>query len=90
MMIDPGGLLLVVPTYMQFQLQFFWWGWPKKKLNLDILFYYPEYHTEHRWRCSNYPTTLAVSTLIILLSKMLKISKLINYLTNICQSCKVI
>jgi hypothetical protein len=30
-MIGPGGLLLVVPTHMQFQLQFYWWGWPKKR-----------------------------------------------------------
>jgi hypothetical protein len=52
-MIGPGGLLLVVRTYMQFQLRFYWWGCPKKQqLNLDILFYYPEWHTEHRWRCS--------------------------------------
>jgi hypothetical protein len=29
-MIGPGGLLLVVPTYMQFQLQFYWWGCHKK------------------------------------------------------------
>ncbi len=28
-------------------------GLPKQiQLNLDILFYYPEWHTEHRWRCS--------------------------------------
>jgi hypothetical protein len=33
-MIGPGGLLLVVPTYMQFELQFYFWQ--KKKLNLDI------------------------------------------------------
>jgi hypothetical protein len=26
----PGGLLLVVPTYMQFWLRFYWWGCPKK------------------------------------------------------------
>jgi hypothetical protein len=25
-MIGPGGLLLVVPMYMQFRLQFYWWG----------------------------------------------------------------
>jgi hypothetical protein len=30
-MIGLGGLLLVVPTYMQFQLQFYWWGCQKKK-----------------------------------------------------------
>ncbi len=44
-MIGPGGLLLVVPTYLQFQLQFYWWGCQKKKqLNLRhfILFYYPK------------------------------------------------
>jgi hypothetical protein len=29
-MIGPGGLLLVVPTYMQFQLQFYWWGCQNK------------------------------------------------------------
>jgi hypothetical protein len=28
-MIGPGGLLLVVATYMQFPLQFYWWGCPK-------------------------------------------------------------
>jgi hypothetical protein len=52
-MIGPGGLLLVVPTYMPIQLQFLLVGLPKQiQLNLDILFYYPEWHTEHRWRCS--------------------------------------
>jgi hypothetical protein len=36
-MIVPGGLLLIVPTYMQFRLQFYWWGCPQKnQLNLDI------------------------------------------------------
>ncbi len=30
-MIGPGGLLLVVPTYTQFQLQFNWWGGQNKK-----------------------------------------------------------
>ncbi len=28
-MIGPGGLLLVVSIYLQFQLQFYWWGCPK-------------------------------------------------------------
>ncbi len=37
------------------------------------------------WICSTYPPTLAISTLIILFSKMLKILKLINYLTNMFQ-----
>jgi len=31
-MIGTGGLLLVVPTYMQFQSQFYWWGCQKKKI----------------------------------------------------------
>jgi hypothetical protein len=54
--IGPGGLLLVVPMYMQFSLQFYWWGCRKiKHLNYDISFYYPEWHTEHRWRCSKLP-----------------------------------
>jgi hypothetical protein len=35
-MIGPGGLLLVLPTYIQFQLQFYWWGYQKKQRNLDI------------------------------------------------------
>jgi hypothetical protein len=36
-MIGPGGLLVVVPTYIQFQLQFYWWGCQKNnQLNLDI------------------------------------------------------
>jgi hypothetical protein len=36
-MIGPGGLLLVVLMYMQFQLQFYWWSCRKKKqINLDI------------------------------------------------------
>jgi hypothetical protein len=35
-MIGPGGLLLVVPTYMQFHLQFYSWGCHKKQLNFDI------------------------------------------------------
>jgi hypothetical protein len=29
-MIGPGGMLLVVPTYMQFQLQFYWWVCQKR------------------------------------------------------------
>jgi hypothetical protein len=37
-MIGPGGFLLVVPTYMQFLLQFYWWGCQKKNLNFDINF----------------------------------------------------
>ncbi len=37
MLIGPGGLLLVVPTYMQFQLDSFIGGVAKnKQLNLDI------------------------------------------------------
>jgi hypothetical protein len=30
-MISPGGLLLVVPTYMQFEFQFYWWGFTQEK-----------------------------------------------------------
>ncbi len=36
-MIGPGGLLLVVPTYMQFELQFYWWGYQKEKPKLRHL-----------------------------------------------------
>jgi hypothetical protein len=36
-MIGPGGLLLVVPTYMQLQLQFYWWGCQRKKAKLRHL-----------------------------------------------------
>jgi hypothetical protein len=36
-MIGPGGFLLVVPTYMQFQLQFYWWGCQKKTAKLRHL-----------------------------------------------------
>jgi hypothetical protein len=36
-MIGPGGLLLVVPTYMQFHLQFYWWGCQKKTAKLRHL-----------------------------------------------------
>ncbi len=36
-MIGPGGLLLVVPTYMQFELQFYWWGCQKEKPKLRHL-----------------------------------------------------
>jgi hypothetical protein len=32
-MIAPGGLLLVVPTYMQFRFQFYGWGYEKKVNN---------------------------------------------------------
>jgi len=35
-MIGPGGLLLVVPTYMQFQLQFIGGVAKKSQLNLDV------------------------------------------------------
>jgi len=51
-MIGPGGFFLVVPMYLQFQLQFYWWGCPKNTAELRH-FYYPDWHTEHRWRCSN-------------------------------------
>jgi hypothetical protein len=34
-MIGPGGLLLVVPTYMQFQ--FYWWSCQKKEAKLRDL-----------------------------------------------------
>jgi hypothetical protein len=35
-MIGPDGLLLVVPTFMQFQLQFYWWGCKKKKTTTKL------------------------------------------------------
>ncbi len=35
--VGPGGVLLVVPTYMQFQLQFYWWGCQKKSAILKHL-----------------------------------------------------
>jgi hypothetical protein len=35
-MIGPSGLLLVVPTYLQVQLQFIGGVAKKKQLNLDI------------------------------------------------------
>jgi len=35
--IGPGGLLLVVSTYMQFQFQFYWWGCQKKTAKLRHL-----------------------------------------------------
>jgi hypothetical protein len=34
-MIGPGGLQLVVPTYLQFQLQFYWWGCQKNTAKLS-------------------------------------------------------
>jgi len=38
-MIGLGGLVIIVPTYLQFQLQFYWWGCQKKQqLNLYIYF----------------------------------------------------
>jgi hypothetical protein len=36
-MIGPGGVPLVVPTYMQFQLLFYWWGCQKKSAQLNHL-----------------------------------------------------
>jgi hypothetical protein len=36
-MIGLGGLLLVVPTYMQLQSQFYWWGCQQKKAKLRHL-----------------------------------------------------
>jgi len=36
-MIGSGGLLLVVPTNMQFPLQFYWWGCQKKTAKLRDL-----------------------------------------------------
>ncbi len=36
-MIGPDGLLLVVPTYLQFHLQFYWWGCQKTKAKLRHL-----------------------------------------------------
>jgi hypothetical protein len=36
-MIGPGDFLLMLPTDMQFQLQFYWWGCKKKEqLNLEF------------------------------------------------------
>ncbi len=43
-MIGPGGLLLVVPSDMQFQVQFYWWGCQKNTAKQG--------HIEHPWRCS--------------------------------------
>jgi hypothetical protein len=51
-MIGQDGLLLVVLAYMQFQLQFYWWGRQKKQLYLEIQFYCPQWDTEHWWRFS--------------------------------------
>ncbi len=53
-MIGPGGLILVVPTYMQFQLQFYWWGCRNKTAKLTHLILLSRVHTEHLWRCPNY------------------------------------
>jgi len=36
-MVGPGGLLWVNPTFMQFQSQFYQWGWQKKKAKLRHL-----------------------------------------------------
>jgi hypothetical protein len=38
-MIGPGGLLLVVPMNMQFQLQFYCWGCPKQTAKLKHLIF---------------------------------------------------
>ncbi len=38
-MISPGGLLLVVPTYMQFEFQFYWWGCQKQRAKLRHLIF---------------------------------------------------
>jgi len=74
--IGPGGLLLVVPTYMQFQLQFYRWGCQKKNTaKLRHLILYPEWHTEHRWRCSS-----GFETLIIITCKL-------QYLKIIARNC---
>jgi hypothetical protein len=51
-MIRPGGLLLVVPTYLQSQFQFYWWVAKKKtKLNLDVRNTFARSHTQHWWGC---------------------------------------
>jgi hypothetical protein len=39
-MIGPGGLLLVVPIYLQFQFQFYWWVAKKKKTKLGCEKYF--------------------------------------------------
>jgi hypothetical protein len=55
-MIRPGGLLLVVPTYLQFPVQFYGWGLEKsKQLNLEVTNIFAESHTEHQWGCSSLP-----------------------------------
>jgi hypothetical protein len=38
-MIGPDGLLLLVPTYMQFQLQFYGWGLPGRKKQAKLFRY---------------------------------------------------
>ncbi len=39
-MIGTGGLLVVVPTYLQSPFQFYGWGWRKsKQLNLDVTYF---------------------------------------------------
>ncbi len=36
-MIGPGSLLVLLPMYMQFQFQYYWWGCQKKKAKLKHL-----------------------------------------------------
>jgi hypothetical protein len=52
-MIGPDGLLLVVPTYMQSQFQFFGLKKNPKKNKLGCLKCFCRgSHTEHQWGCS--------------------------------------
>jgi len=52
-MSGPGGLLLVVSTYVQSQFQFYGWGCKKvNKLNLDVRNIFAGSHTKHCWGCS--------------------------------------
>jgi hypothetical protein len=51
-MIRPGGLLLVVPTYLQSLFHFYWWGCKKvNSLNLDVRNIFARSNTEHLWEC---------------------------------------
>jgi hypothetical protein len=56
-MIDPGGLLLVVPTYLQSPFSVLRVALEKsKQLNLDVRNFFVGSHIEPQWGCSKGPT----------------------------------
>ncbi len=60
-MIDPGGLLLVVPTYLQSPFSVLRVALEQsKQLNLDVRNIFVGSHVEPQWGCSKGPTVFCL------------------------------